>query len=216
MSNIWSCLSPMIVNVIGQTLSVLTVKMSAYFDVSTRLSANPHLYDYLHFLHFEPDGSVRMVDGGGQVINTSSCGRYQISQNDGSFDIHFSNLIQTNPFEKDKIIAQIDDFSVSCQKQNGLFAFRQDVVWQIKDETKWPCLLYRSRYAFSVDPLEFGNTNQEGNLYFLLKNLKRQNFRNATRYYYAMCDAQEFPADELGQLVAQSKDEVCWPAQDAT
>ena len=165
--------------------------MTPFFDTPTRLSANPQFYDYLHCLDFESDGSIQMIDGGGQVINTKARGKYRISQADGtSFEVHFTELVETDPYEDDKIIDQLDDFSVSYKKQEGLFAFRQEVVWRIDDETKWPCLLYPSRYLFDVDPLEFGNPNQDHNLYFILEN---KDFRKSIHYYYARSDAQELP-----------------------
>ena len=130
--------------------------------------------------------------------------KYRISQTDEvSFKIHFSDLVETDPYEYDRVIGQLDDFSVACHKEDGLFAFRQEVVWRINDETKWPWLLYRSRYVFNVDPLEFGNTNQEHNLYF---NLENKDFKNSTLYSYARSDAQKLPADELDQLVTEKKD----------
>ncbi|MBI4746981.1 MAG: hypothetical protein HY774_00710 [Acidobacteria bacterium] len=189
------------------------VKTTNFFDNQTRLSANPHFYDYLHCLDFEPDGLVRMLDGGGQVINTEAHGRYRISQvDDAFFQIHFSELVETNPYADDRILRHLDDFSVTVEKQDGLFAFHQEVVWHIADKTKWPCLLYPVRYVFNIDPLEFGNSNQEHNLYFILE---KKDFRNSTHYYYAAEDAQELPADQLEQLILENKNSVCWPAKNA-
>lgn len=191
----------------------LLLNMASSFNTQTRLLANPHYYDYWHHLFFEPDGTVRMTDGGGQVINAKAHGKYRISQTNesSSFELHFSEMVQSNPYSDDK--RRLSDFSVKCEKQEGLFAFRREVVWRIQDEKKWPCLLYRSRYVFDVDPLEFGNVNQKSNLYFAFE---QKDFRQSTLYYYALSDAQELPADELDQLVAQQANDVSWPAQDFT
>ncbi len=48
------------------------------------LAANPHLYDYIHTLEFDPVGRVEMVDGAGQVLNTLVKGTFSLEMSDRS------------------------------------------------------------------------------------------------------------------------------------
>ncbi len=44
--------------------------------------ANPHYYDYFHFLCLKPNKKkIKLVDGGGQKINFVAKGKYELIEN---------------------------------------------------------------------------------------------------------------------------------------
>ena len=43
------------------------------------LSANPHYYDYIHYMSFEEDGTIELSDGGGQFMNFEATGKYKFT-----------------------------------------------------------------------------------------------------------------------------------------
>ncbi len=63
----------------------------------SRMSANPHFYDYIHFLNFQEDGSVELIDGAGQLINTVARGNYRVGTvTQNSAEVTFYNLVEVN------------------------------------------------------------------------------------------------------------------------
>jgi hypothetical protein len=159
------------------------------------LSANPHYYDYIHSLVFKDDGSVELVDGAGQLINAEAVGKYRVRDIDASsVEVEFYDVIEVNPYQKDRRLRDIAPFKVKVLREEGVFPFRQEVVWKINDETEWPCLLYRARYVFDSDPLAFARAKQARNLYYLLED---KDLIDAARYYYLREDRQELTAKEM-------------------
>lgn len=160
--------------------------------------ANPQFYDYLHLIEFKADGSVEMVDGAGQVLNTLAHGRYRVRNIDASTaEVEFYDLVQVNPYKRQEKRGDVEDFRVKVVKEEGSFPFREETVWRIEDEDEWPCLLYRSRYVFEFDPLGFGRSNQMGNLYYLLEN---KELVESVRYYYIRDEGQRLTVRELEAL----------------
>jgi hypothetical protein len=119
--------------------------------------ANPHLYDYIHSLKFEADGTLEFVDGAGQMIHLRGHGRYEVRPiEDAKFEVAFTELVQVNPYGLERPtrapgeripanrypkIRDLAPFTVICNRESGRFAFRQDVIWRVDDEEEWPCLL---------------------------------------------------------------------------
>ena len=160
--------------------------------------ANPQFYDYLHDIKFEADGSVEMVDAAGQIINTVAHGKYRVHKIDAfKAEVEFYDLVQVNPYKRHEKRGDVEDFRVKVVKEEGVFPFREETVWRVEDEDEWPCLLYQSRYLFEFDPLEFGRSNQMGNLYYLLEN---KELIESVRYYYIRDEGQRLTARELEAL----------------
>lgn len=159
------------------------------------LVANPHWYDYLHHFKLDEDGSVEMVDGGGQVINAVVRGKVAISPlNDTEADISFSKLVEYNPYQKKEKIRDLPDFATTFTKEEGIYAFYEETFGRIDDPDKVPCLLYRVRYVFEADPLQCVAENQQGNLYNMTEN---RDFVNSVRVYYARDGAERLSLREL-------------------
>jgi hypothetical protein len=160
--------------------------------------ANPHFYDYIHFIEFKADGSVEMVDGAGQALNTLAHGKYRIHKIDiSTAEVEFYDVVEVNPYKRHEKRGDVENFRVKVVKEVGFFPFRRETVWQVNDEDAWPCLLYQSRYVFVFDPLEFGRSNQIGNLYYLLEN---KELVDSARYYYIRDEGQRLTAKELEAL----------------
>ncbi len=85
--------------------------------------------------------------------------------------------------------------SVTVSREEGLFAFRRQVIWKVADEGEWPCLLYRVRYVFDVDPLASMTSNRDGNLYYIVEAQELD-----TRYYYPRDAAERLTLRELEQM----------------
>ncbi|HEX8033543.1 MAG TPA: hypothetical protein VF510_06835 [Ktedonobacterales bacterium] len=187
------------------------------FSAGGVFAANPNLYDYLHTLQFNSTGTLEMLDGAGQVLNTLVRGRFNVEQlTSSAFQLNFHDLIELNPYyelkrrceldpdviaespegyipyDEDDILCRLDPFSVHVVREEGLFVLRQQVIWRIKDEQEWPYLLYRSRYRFASDPLATHESNRRGNLYYMLEKPQPD-----TRVYYRAADAQDLTARDL-------------------
>jgi hypothetical protein len=194
------------------------------FSVSGAFEANPHLYDYIHHLSFSPLGIVEIMDGAGQVLNALIKGRFSVQARDqSSVLVHFSDLVELkqkppflaqprdpdysstdysdidwieNPdYQVEEPIRSLVPISVILTREEGIFPFMQQVVWKIHDKQEWPCLLYRVRYAFEIDPLEQVLSNRIDNLYYDMEAEEPD-----TRYYYRQGDAQKLSAQELAQM----------------
>lgn len=194
------------------------------FPIPGRLAANPHLYDYLHALHFSSSGAVEMLDGAGQSLNTLVKGRFSVQPRDQSSSlVHFFDLLEVQdrpsfqlqpkdptasdhsdyseyvlaeqPGQQEIPVRSLAPLSVIVTREEGIFPFMRQVVWKILDKKEWPCLLYRVRYVFEVDPLEQMFSNRAGNLYYHLEAAEPD-----TRYYYNQDDAQELTVQQLIQM----------------
>jgi hypothetical protein len=194
------------------------------FSAGGVFGANPHLYDYVHSLAFTPAGTVEMVDGAGQVINTLIKARFSAEPLDAtSFHVTFMDIVEVDPYyhhkhmrikrmrdsagkefikvtgmnaahEESDVRSRPDPFSVTVTREESTFAIRQQVIWSITDEQDWPYLLYRVRYRFSSDPLERFRANRQGNLYFQIEAPDPD-----TRLYYRAQDRQKRTARELAR-----------------
>lgn len=169
----------------------------SFLAVPTLLSANPHFYDYVHHVTLDADGGVEMVDGAGQALNTLAKGRYRIvAQDDAKAELEFLDLVELNPYQEKEKIGDIDTFRICVRKETGVYAFCQEVVWRIPDKTKWPCIMYHTRYICSDDPLAFGRANQAQNLYYIIE---RRELVESAKTYYAREDRIELTVEELLQ-----------------
>lgn len=158
--------------------------------------ANPQFYDYLHFIEFRADGSVEMVDGAGQVLNTLAHGKYRVHKIDiSTAEVEFYDVVQVNPYKKHEKRGDVENFRLKVVNEKGVFPFREEIVWRVDDEDAWPCLLYQSRYIFEFDPLQFGRSNQIGN--YLLEN---KELVESARTYYIRDEVQKLTAKELEAL----------------
>lgn len=168
------------------------------FPVPDQYVANPHFYDYIHRLEFKVDGSIEMVDGGGQEIYAVTHGKYHVTAIDSvSTVVDFYNITMINPFNRDEKVGNIDDFQVMATREDGIFPFRIDIVWAIESEDVWPCLLYRSRFIFDIDPMEFCRPDFMSDIY---TNPVKMGLADSERYYYAGNERQNLTAHELEKL----------------
>jgi hypothetical protein len=162
------------------------------------MAANPYYYDYIHSLYFEDDGTVELVDGAGQLVNAVATGKYRVHKIDiDSGEVEFYNLVEVNPYKNNKKIRKLKPFTVRFFREEGIFPFRQEIVWRIDNEDEWPCLLYKARYVFESDPLSFARENQARNLYYLTEN---KDLFDSACYYYSRKDGQELTAKEMLDL----------------
>jgi hypothetical protein len=170
--------------------------------------ANPQYYDYLHFLDFHDNGSVELVDGAGQVINTVARGRYQTHDLAHSIaEVTFFELIEVDPYQEYRKVSTLPNFTVQVTKEEGVFPFVREVVWNIEDTATLPALLYRTRYVYVFDPLAFGRSNQLNNLYYLVE---QKELVDSVRYYYPRDSGQELTVQDL--LESGIPQELFWPS----
>jgi hypothetical protein len=67
----------------------------------------------LHHFKISEDGSVEMVDGGGQVINAVVRGKFAISPlTDTEANVLFTQLIEINPYQRDEKVRDLPDFEL--------------------------------------------------------------------------------------------------------
>jgi hypothetical protein len=169
---------------------------STSFLITGTFEANPYLYDYLHSLRFSPAGVIEMLDGAGQVLNTLVKGRFSVQAGDqNTASVYFYDLREVDPYNEQEQLRELNTSSIKITREEGTFSFKQQVVWKIHDENEWPCLLYRVRYIFEVDPLEQTLTGRAGNLYYHIEAKEPD-----TRFYYRRDDAQQLTARELFQM----------------
>ena len=160
-----------------------------------RLSANPHYYDYLHAIEFQDDNNVRFLDGAGQCLNLVAEAKYRIENTENrQADIEFRDFIELNPHTREKSRLNIPPRSFVVRKERGNFIFCCEVVWKVKKEREWPCLLYHERYVFDRDPLTFAGEHQDGNIYYALE---QKDFTDSVRCYYADAAQIELSLKEL-------------------
>ncbi|KRT55697.1 hypothetical protein [endosymbiont of Ridgeia piscesae] len=165
-------------------------------ELRVTLSANPNYYDYLHLIRLVEDGTVELIDGAGQSINTEVNGKYSIYEMDAdTVSIKFYDLVEADSYRPDEKIRDIDPFVVKVVKEKGNFAFRQEVIWRIDSEDDWPCLLFDTRFVFEFDPLCFWQVNRKRNPYYLLENKEQD---GPIRHYYL--DEKKLTLKEMQDL----------------
>ncbi|MCX4241872.1 hypothetical protein [Paraliomyxa miuraensis] len=121
-----------------------------------RLSANPHRYDYLHFIEIHDDGTVEMLAGGGQALRRRIIGRLDVLEaTDDRARVRFSELLDTDPYERSPERKPLDDLELDVIVELGPFALPCEVVWNVKEHER-PWLLFEHRLAFAQDPLAGG------------------------------------------------------------
>ncbi|HEY1012623.1 MAG TPA: hypothetical protein VGE07_07960 [Herpetosiphonaceae bacterium] len=163
------------------------------------LSANPHLYDYMHYMDFDDDGSVKMIDGAGQRINAVAEGRYRHRQpSDDLIEIEFFELRELNPRDRAEIRRTFEPFVATARIERGPFAIREQVVWNVSDENALRCRLYDRRYVFDTDPLAFAEEPQRRSLYYEVHTeAERAALIAAARIYYPRSGRQDLTLGEL-------------------
>jgi hypothetical protein len=160
------------------------------------MSANPDFYDYVHRLVFHEGGSVDMLDGGGQAFIFAAHADCQIrGLTTTAAMVTFHNIVEVNPYNREQVVRTIDSFTVEVIREDGLFPFQCDVMWNVPDSDEWPCLLFTTRYIFAADPMHIGYINRQRRpIYYLPGSV---NGMETERYYYPLEQSQRLPAKEL-------------------
>ncbi|MEM8861018.1 MAG: hypothetical protein AAGD96_22065 [Chloroflexota bacterium] len=173
------------------------------FEFPFVLNANPNYYDYLGEINFLSSEKLELASGGGQVIHGKATGSFNLEiMNNNSAKLSIFNLIETDPYyelreDKDPNgpkIRDLPNLAFSITRETGTFAMKQEVVWRIEDEQKWPCLLYKTRYRFDKPPLAFAFENRSKGLYFTLEN---KDFDESEMVFYSNHDRQEVDLQTL-------------------
>lgn len=181
--------------------------IAAILRPGIRLVANPHRYDYIHFLELFEDGRVEMVEGGGQVLRRQINGRYEIVVL-GPTEAHvrFYDLRDVDPYGKSQETRDVDAFAVRVVLEKGPFAYECEVVWKVKPGED-PYVLFQERLAFERDPLAAGTPEMPE---FPPEALEVPEFRefiarhqryvDAARRYYDVQRQVEMPYGEIVKL----------------
>lgn len=195
-------------------------ELGAVFIRGATFRANPHLYDYVHQLEFNPDSSIEMVDGAGQVLNTLVKARFALSSAaNASYVLHFFDVVEIDPYYKvrrfrgldlaafakatahdlpydeEDVRQRMEPFRIQVIREGGPFLLKSQVIWRINDELDWPYLLYRARYRFNKDPLARFPGTRPHNLYYQLESPEPD-----TRVYYQLEDERRLTARELPEV----------------
>jgi len=126
------------------------------FSGAFHIAANPHYYDYIHFIDRAEDGALEMVDGGGQALRRQINGRVEVIDATASVaELLFCDLFDVDPYGRKPDKKKLEDLRVRVEVEAGPFALRQGVVWHVK-EGEEPWLLYQHRLVFSEDPISIG------------------------------------------------------------
>lgn len=173
------------------------------FQTPQRMSANPHYYDYIHFIEVNPDQTVRMVDGGGQALHRRLDGRVGvISATETECQLRFFELREVDPYQRRSETKSLDEFLVQVTVEPGPFLLKSELVWNVAEEDH-PWLLFEWRLLFSSDPLRAGLPSlldlppevlAHPELCKLVETEQRS--REATRRYYLATSGVEIPQKE--------------------
>lgn len=185
----------------------IRMNIATILQPGTILVANPHRYDYVHHIELAENGSVEMVDGGGQALRRQIDGRYEIlTIGEAEASVRFYDLRDVDPYGRSKETREVEAFTARVFLEKGPFAYQCEVVWNVKP-TEEPYVLFQARLAFDRDPLEVG-TNQLPDfppealeipeIQDLVESNKR--YREANRRYYATRDRVEMPYREIQNL----------------
>jgi hypothetical protein len=162
------------------------------------LSAYPGYYDYVHYMDLSDAGTVEMVDRAGQAFNTLARGKFRLHQTYGtSAELRFYDMAVLDPFEDDKKLSDLPAFRVRFRKEEGIFPFANEVVRRVPNKDDWPCQLFKTRYIFEHDPLDFGVNSAHGNLYHIAE---RKDLTQEAHIYYPSIDGQSLTRKELVEL----------------
>lgn len=178
-----------------------------HFDEELVLSANPHYYDYLHIVAFEPNGRVRLEHGDGQAMKFEAGAEYSIMRHDAdSFIVEFTDVVIYGPYGRSEEGTDPPPFYVQCSREEGPFAIRYDAPGRISDESKWPCLFFTHRYRFDRDPLALGAPTSG----WESRPQKADSQGGHPWCFYAHNDEKFCPLDEIDQLASEMGRPICW------
>ena len=110
------------------------------------LAANPHYYDYMHYMFFDED-KIEMGDGGGQSMNFEAIGRYSVKFENDSNGILSIDMDDYEPMD------------VKFEIEKGPF--------RLEGSFNTVCVA-EERYIFERDPMDIGLETRKNNLMFLL------------------------------------------------
>jgi len=169
-----------------------------------RLSANPHYYDYVHFLSLDEQGLVELVDGGGQALRRRIVGRLEvIGATRTRAEAWFRELLDVDPWSRSDEQTPLEDLVTGVRVETGPFALRCEVVWNVaEDEAPW--LLFQHRLAFDSDPLAAGQPSfldwpqevlEHPDMQEMLERMRKSS--EAGRRYYLVGSGVELPQREL-------------------
>lgn len=134
----------------------MTLDLREILKAPLHISANPHFYDYIHWVKLSDDGAVEMIAGSGQALHRRIVGKWRLlDPTPSEATLHFFDLLDTDPYERRPDTAKVDDMAVRVAIEAGPFALRCGVVWNVTEED-WPFLLYDYRLVLSEDPLSAG------------------------------------------------------------
>jgi hypothetical protein len=172
-----------------------------------RLSANPHYYDYVHFLSLGEQGAVALVDGGGQALRRRVVGRLEvIGATRTRAEAWFRDLFDVDPWERSEERTPLEDLVTGVRVETGPFALRCEVVWRVEeDEAPW--LLFQHRLAFDTDPLAAGRPSfldwppevlEHPDMREMVESMRKSS--EAGRRYYLVGSGVELPQREIVRM----------------
>lgn len=172
------------------------------------LFANPQFYDYLHSINLDKNNKCELCDGAGQCVSSNFIGTFKLNNdldNDGSIDFTINTKNYAGLFGVPRKFNPNDEsvsFTVNFTVDNGLFVFRDEIVWNLRDKNDWPISIFNRRYVFDTDPF-LNIYNRENNLFFMLEGDKEDD--SSLKYFYRPTDRvnkkfKELTPDELQKL----------------
>jgi hypothetical protein len=156
-------------------------------------SACPELDDYAHSFTLEPDvfesnrGHIHMIDKGGQLINYTADGNYEIIITNDDCELSITNLVGESIFTKSKII--VPDYTVKFKKEEKITYLQSDGSI---DHLKVKYIRSLVKYSFDKDPLEHCLKYRRNNPMFMIVSEPEE----LRRVYY-----QEYEEVERGELI---------------
>lgn len=192
-----------------------------FLELPNVLDAYPSYYDYIHSIELREDGRIQLRDGAGQMLIALARGKYALNMLDNATaeleivnlaeyeayldlaklgdprnltDEELTEYIENGPREK---LRDLADLRVRVRKETGLYPFACETVWRVPVEDDWPCKLFKERYIFEVDPLDFSAELAAGNLYHTLE---KKDFTSQAHVYYSRTDGQSLTRKELVEL----------------
>lgn len=140
----------------AETQDIASKKLRDLLAAPCVLCANPHYYDYIHFIKLKEGGEVDMVAGGGQALHRQLLGRYELSfPGEDEAVIRFFDITDVNPYDNAVVRERYDEMTYRIHMETGPFAFPYDIPANIPEE-QWPWKIYAFRLVFDDDPLSVG------------------------------------------------------------
>jgi hypothetical protein len=178
--------------------------LRAILEAPCILSANPHFYDYIHFVKFETGSAVEMVAGSGQVLRRRIVGKMRVlSVTASAAEVLFFDLLDTDPYERSPETRAVEDRTIRIEVEAGPFAMPCEVVWNVTEEEA-PWLVFQHRLVFSEDPLALGEPEIPKEILefpemkaFFAKSLE---MKESQRRYWLPSDGVELPKREMERL----------------